>query len=458
MAQSGNDASRRNGRGSHAHVAIEIGELDRTMAASVKNKLDTVPPSPYGKRCCIYKVHEKFRKINEYAYTPEMVSIGPLHRNTCPSEMQDHKLRYVKNLVARTRLNLEECLAAIRSIEDDVRKCYSEHMNDLDKKAFVELMVVDGLFVIELFCKSAGDVKVDRDDPIFNNIWGMASLVRDMILLENQIPMLVLARLFDIVTKSQSQNQNQSQDQNQNQKNRTLAELALRFFNPLMERNEDILEAHFNKTGKHLLNLFGKTFHDFGQNKLSKSNQKLKHIPCVTELRLAGVKFRRNDDAKSFLDIRFCDGEMLIPPILVQDQTDSLFRNLIASEQACDGRNTYMTSYAFLMDSLINSPNDVEVLRSRRIITNYMGDDKDVSFVFNKLCSEVTLVNFYYHDLCDEVNKYASTHRHRWIATLRLDYFNSPWAVIAFISACILLILTFTSTIFASLSYIVHKS
>ncbi|KAK9084341.1 hypothetical protein Scep_030812 [Stephania cephalantha] len=329
MAQ-GNNGVAASGSNITAQIAIEISELDRTSAASIKEKIHAVYHHhlPLNKPYCIYKVHDKFRKTNEYAYKPEIVS--------------------VKNLVARSRLSLEECLASIRSVERDVRKCYYDPFEEYldDSKAFVELMVIDGLFIIELFYKSAGDVKTD----------------------------------------------------------------------------------------------------------------KLRYIPCVTELKQGGVKFKRNDDAKSFLDIKFCDGKMSIPPIIIQDQTDSLIRNLIASEQAFGGQDMYITSYAFLMDSLINSPEDIAILRSENIVTNYLGDNKDVSSLFNKLCSEVTLENFYYRDLCDEVNKYASTPWHTWRASFCRDYCSNPWAGIAVFSACVLLILNFASTIFSGLSYIAPKS
>jgi hypothetical protein len=31
--------------------------------------------------CCIYKVPDKLRKVNEEAYTPKLVSIGPFHHD-----------------------------------------------------------------------------------------------------------------------------------------------------------------------------------------------------------------------------------------------------------------------------------------------------------------------------------------------------------------------------------------
>ncbi|OVA02514.1 Protein of unknown function DUF247 [Macleaya cordata] len=212
-------------------------------------------------------------------------------------------------------------------------------------------------------------VKSERDDPIFGNIWGFSSLVRDLILLENQIPMLVLNCLFNLPALKEELKDSQSFNM-----------LALRFFNPLMPRDREVLKNHSNCEGKHLLDLLG-------------------------------VKFKKGSTKGSFLDIKFIDGV------------------------------------------LINSGDDVGLLRNQGIITNYLGDDEDVSVLFNSLiCCEVTLTDFYYAELCDQVNIYYKTRWHKWRVTLKRDYFNNPWAILSVIADVVLLAFTFISTIFASLS------
>lgn len=58
---------------------------------------------PLVSRCCIYKVPQKIRKLNEEAYTPSIVSIGPFHHADKRLEsMEDLKLRYLKSFLERT--------------------------------------------------------------------------------------------------------------------------------------------------------------------------------------------------------------------------------------------------------------------------------------------------------------------------------------------------------------------
>ncbi|MCL7034762.1 hypothetical protein MKW94_004273 [Papaver nudicaule] len=363
--------------------------------------------------------------------------------------MEDHKLRYAKALLSRTTPKgtnkLEECVASVERIEDEARKCYSEPIN-LNRDEFVQMMVIDGLFMIELFRKNADKVvNVEPGDPIFGKIWGLPSIVCDLILLENQLPMVVLESLFDVLALKEES------------KGVSLNNLALQFFNPYMPGGKEVTESSFSSCeGKHLLDLLGKTFHDLPPMPLKDDNEKeysSKSMPNVTELKRAGVKFVVNSTSGSFLDIKFEDGVMKIPSIKIQDQTDTLLRNFIASEQCCDGYVSYMTSYAFFMDGLIDTAQDVGILRKQGIIINYLGGDEDVASLFNKLCCEVSVGDFYYSKLSNEVKKYYHTRWHGWGAAFRRDYLSSPWKFVSLIGAIVLLILTFLATLFAILSY-----
>ncbi|MCL7033778.1 hypothetical protein MKW94_020745 [Papaver nudicaule] len=427
------------------NVAIQITEEIRVLANSIELKLESISSSTID--CSIYRVHEKFRKQNESAYTPEMISIGPFHRGKKSlAPMEDQKLRYTKALLSRTMLTgqnkVKECVAYLKEIEEVARKCYSEHIN-LSSDEFVEMMVIDGLFMIELLRKKADKtVKFEPGDPFFSKTLGLSSLVRDLLLLENQLPMIVLECLLNVPGLKGEL------------KGVPINILVLRFFNPWIPLGKEVIESSFSShKGKHILDLLSQAFCVLLPKVGNKKIDSGKPIRSVIELKNAGVKFVKSSTSGSFLDIRFKDGIMEIPPIDIEDQSDTLLRNFIAFEQCCDGQITYMTSYAFFIDSLINSGQDVGVLCKQGIITNLLGDDEAVAVLFNKLCCEVTLANFYYSELCDQVNTYYNTRWHVWRATLKRDYFNSPWAILSFMAAVVLLVLTFLATLYAILSY-----
>jgi hypothetical protein len=180
-------------------------------------------------------------------------------------------------------------------------------------------------------------------------------------------------------------------------------------------------------------------------------------IPSATELQEAGVKLRKLEGVNLF-DIKFNNGVMEIPLLHIEDRSESIFRNLIAYEQYSQNNNPkYFTEYMNFMDYLINSPKDVELLRRRGIIENWLGDDEAVSTMFNKLGDCVVVSNLYYAQIFRDVNKHCRRRQNVWMAKLRHNYFNSPWALISVLAAAFLLMLALTQTIFSVLSYIVSK-
>ncbi|KAG2685924.1 hypothetical protein I3760_10G149400 [Carya illinoinensis] len=152
-----------------------------------------------------------------------------------------------------------------------------------------------------------------------------------------------------------------------------------------------------------------------------------KSIPNVIELQEAGVKFKKAKKGNLF-QIRFNNGVMEIPPMNIGDSTESIFRNLIAYEQYSQVSNLkYVTDFAVLMDYLIDTPKDVELLRQNGIINNWMGGDEVVSNMFNEFTRYASLSSdFYYADTIKEVKKHCDKRWNVWKAKLKHDYFNSP--------------------------------
>ena len=168
-------------------------------------------------------------------------------------------------------------------------------------------------------------------------------------------------------------------------------------------------------------------------------------IPCVTRLLEAGVKFKKGSGG--IMNINFTNGNFEIPPLLILETTETMFRNLIAFEQCYRNCETKITSYAVLMDSLINTGKDVEYLVENGIIVDWLSAE-DASQFFNRLYNDTSLPKFYYTKLVKSVHDHYIRKRHRWRATLMRQYFTSPWSVISLIGAIILLVLTFLQTFY----------
>ncbi|GAB4835932.1 hypothetical protein Ancab_000851 [Ancistrocladus abbreviatus] len=104
----------------------------------------------------------------------------------------------------------------------------------------------------------------------------------------------------------------------------------------------------------------------------------------VTYLHKAGVKIVQAEES-SLLDITFHEGVLRIPKIDLLDSTESLWRNLVVFEQHHYIEDSYIIDYMILPDLLIDNPMDVEILIENDIVTNWLGNNEDVSNLFRNL-------------------------------------------------------------------------
>nr|XP_027116705.1 putative UPF0481 protein At3g02645 isoform X2 [Coffea arabica] len=315
----------------------------------------------------IFKIHGQLRSENEEAYEPEVVSIGPYHHGKPKlKEMEKHKLRYFKEILRRRGESAEKYIIALADLQDQARRCYAEEIN-LSNDDFVEMLCLDGCFVIEFLRKCRHPGSHWQNDPLFQMLWLRTATVNDLILFENQLPFFVLQKLFDM-TKS-----------------------------PRGEGNLIDLAIHLCLVGN-LPNPDSSVF-----------------VKSAGELRQSGIKFEKAEDGKSLFHITFENGVFKIPPLVVEDHTESVFRNLIAYEEYMSNPSETwkcVTDYIIFIDCLIDSPSDVETLRRHDTIENRLGSDEALSTMFNKLSNHVHVGGrFCYTKIFDDVDKYT---RRRW--------------------------------------------
>ncbi|GMH06399.1 hypothetical protein Nepgr_008239 [Nepenthes gracilis] len=466
---------------------IEKHEFDQSQAnipresewvISIREKLEQArrdEVSSSWSKLCIYRVPHSLRDpADQKAYIPQVVSLGPYHHGrTALREMEQHKWRALHRILNRADQDINIYLDSMKELEEKARACYEQPVS-LSSDEFVEIMVLDGCFILELFRGAAGGFTAlgyDRNDPVFAVRGTMHSIQRDMIMLENQIPLFVLDRLLSLQLGKPDQKG-------------LVSRLALGFFDPLMptepltvsDRNklgsslghEDIAFDPLSDQGAlHCLDVFRISLLHKGAQPVpriwfrrrshanpvaDKRRQQLIH--CVTDLKNAGIKFKKRRTDR-FWDIKFENGVLKIPRLLVHDGTKSLFFNLIAFEQCHLNCTNDITSYVIFMDNLINSAEDVGYLHSHGILEHWLGNDTEVADLFNRICQEVVfdINDSYLSRLSEQVNTYYNHRWNGWRATLKYKYFNNPWAIVSFIAAVFLLLLTFTQSFYGVYGY-----
>ncbi|KAF3974761.1 hypothetical protein CMV_001909 [Castanea mollissima] len=121
---------------------------------------------------------------------------------------------------------------------------------------------------------------------------------------------------------------------------------------------------------------------------------------------------------KNFSCFKRLRTRMVVPQFVVDDGTEELFRNLMALEQCHYPSEAYICNYIVLLDYLINSKEDVELLVEKRVIVNSLGSNQAVAEMVNKLCLEIVEMYSCYRHIADDLNKHYDSRWNKNMASL----------------------------------------
>ncbi|KAF8042216.1 hypothetical protein BT93_A0744 [Corymbia citriodora subsp. variegata] len=424
-------------------------EGQRDWPSRIEGRFGQMPallkPSAGTFSCYIFKVHKSHMESKDNAYKPRIVSIGPYHHGQEQLKLiEEHKPRVFSTLLNRTRggAGPKDYFEAVASLETKIRDSYSEALNR-ETSDLIEMMILDGCFIVELFRASIGLIALE-DDPLFSTPWIVSSLMLDLVMIENQIPFFVLQEIYAL-SKSPSD------------ADRSLIDIALGFFNLALQWEEEDLQRHYGVPNiTHLLDLFRLCFvgHLKRESPPPVNKKLLKLMPSTNQLLLAGIKFREGK-SKNLIEVEFHDGALWIPPLTIDDFTCSFFLNCVAYEQYYHYCSKHISSYVVLMRCLMSTAEDAAVLSQRGIITNFLGTDKEVVRFFRDLARDVLfdIKSSYLAKIFGQVTQYRQNKwRLRW-AGIKREYFGSPWSFISAAAAFTLLVLTTIQAFFTVYPY-----
>ena len=426
--------------------------------ASVKEKLKNYEIPGDSNCVCIYKVPPNMRVVKKKAYEPSIVSIGPYHHGEPRLQaMEELKWRYLHRLFNPKQqhgVELEPVMDAMEKLEKKARSCYSDEVK-LSKGQFAKMMLIDGCFIIELFKElnqkqnfTQQKLDIDEERSLIKR-WMLPTLRRDLIMLENQLPLFVLCELFQLITNSSSSTEATP----------SLQELALRFFKPLLQINHSGTQENLDEStvkgleGKHFLDLFRSSILPNLPEKDARGKQ-TRMMRSISELKEVGVKIAAAKNHHSPLDISFgkwklnMGKKLTIPPLYIDDHRATLLRNMLAFEKCHRFCHPDVTSYLFFFDGLINSAKDVGILHYKGILYHTLGSNREVARLVNNLCKEVVPDNdeSYLYKVVNNTNSYFNTWYARKRAILVHHYFSSWLVGISTLGAVFALWLTFVQT------------
>ncbi|CAN6681776.1 unnamed protein product [Malus baccata var. baccata] len=261
--------------------------------------------SPLSPFLCIYRVPERLREGNEKAYTPRVVSIGPLHHGLghLLKAMEEHRIRYLRDFLSRTRVSFFDYIHMIEDQEGRLRASYAEPI-EFDSYDFVGIVLVDAAFVIEFllgYYFTWCCLKISCHSSFFR-------------FFSTQ-----LFRLYIICLRKRN------------------------LYLPLKSKPREVHKTTAVPKATAIPNATATVV------------PQATAVPNVTVLQVE-VKFRVRKDSSDLFDIKFSNGILEIPRLTIDDTTNGKLRNLVAFEQCHCKEENYLSNYIFLMKRLMKTP------------------------------------------------------------------------------------------------------
>ncbi|KAI3782608.1 hypothetical protein L2E82_12660 [Cichorium intybus] len=423
-----------------------------TQLSERNRQIEKVPPlllkGPNGQR-------------NREYYEPAVVSLGPYHHgrdNLAAAEK--YKLVTLDEFrLSSGRHSMVSLYNKVLEVVHDARKCYIDGSTDkYNDEEFNRMMLRDGCFVLFFIeCLANWDKMLFLNNEYLGAM-GFANITRDIFLLENQIPFVVLQVLLDLRFRDKGE------------------EILNKFFNYLnygeiTKNKEKVLDD--KKQPLHLLELYRSYFISLscsGLGSINSSKWKIwrkkndvvvdedwhyvkrnRSFASVTELKAKGIFVRSNDD-NSNKDIKFysgcCYGELELVFRAVYSNSKAIYLNMIAYEMCPHNPNDFRVStYIRVMKSLVIHHEDVRELRHSNILLHSLGRDEEVVKMYDEI--DAPAVNLYmFNQLREGIEKHCSNKYKKWAAELINVYFSSPWKTVALLVATAILFTSFLQTYF----------
>ncbi|KAK3012676.1 hypothetical protein RJ639_009872 [Escallonia herrerae] len=416
------------------------------------------PSRSHAEQRRIQKVPMLLRKDEHktHEYDPLVVSFGPYHHGKKELQLAEK----IKPAILRIYISgcggnaYNDLYNKVLEVIHVARNCYVEGTTEAyTDNEFAEMMLLDGCFLVSIFECIALPAGKEQLMALYEHLGVLATmkLVRDMFLLENQLPYKVLDVLMRV----------KYEDVGEDIINKffNLLNSGKMFRSKLKEREEPfhILEMYrtffLSKVGKpaNSLNLeYTPTvitptgFQDINEHNYMK---KISSFPSATELKAKGIYFRPSNTIRFE---SFCLYGMLeLPSRIITSSSKTIFKNMIAYEMCPHNPNDFrITSYISLMKSLVDAPEDVKVLRSAGVLMNSLGSGEDVIKMYDEIGTPV--VNSYiFNEVRERIQQHCNSKAKTSLAQLTSEYFSSPWTIIALLATSCLLFFSLLQTYFA---------
>ncbi|KAL0720045.1 hypothetical protein Bca4012_069369 [Brassica carinata] len=447
------------------------------------------------------------------SYTPQRVSIGPYH---C-LKPELHETERYKLAIARKFRNqsksfrFHDLVEKLHPMEVKIRACYHKYIA-LNDETLLWIMAIDSSFLLEFLKVYYGFGKVET---LINRV-GHNEILRDIMMIENQLPLFVLRKTLEVQLKStesaddlllsvlkglcrdlsplvikleddqilkdrfrefnhildflyqmivprieeeeidEEEEENRGCNNGENRGCKLLRETKLQFKRVFASRPADIILRLPWRVVSNLPGFIALSYLFTRQENEATATTTVSvydmekpplveelTIPSVTELHKAGVKFKPTPDGNvSTVSFDPSSGHFHLPVINLDINTETVLRNLVAYEASNTSGPLVFTRYTELINGIIDSEEDVRLLREQGVLVSRLKSDEEAAEMWNGMSKSVRLTRVGFLDkTIEDVNRYYTG---RWkvkIGRFVEVYVYGSWKIFAFLAAVLLLIL-----------------
>ncbi|KAH0461108.1 hypothetical protein IEQ34_008683 [Dendrobium chrysotoxum] len=415
--------------------------IDLEEKQAYNNKDDVFNEDIQWMKTSIFRLPEFVKMIKPSVFTPKMVAIGPYHHHKSDLQpLEVHKERalykFLKRGVKSISVYVREMMGVVKELQYSYVDLQEEWKNEDN---FIKLMITDGCFMLEVMRNDPDHYP--RNDPFFSYHAMMHNapyMRRDMLILENQLPILVFKKLVSI-----------QMDVDEEEAECIITELVIKFFN-----KGDFIEFPKSTHGFHALDIYRRS-----QLFISTESLQFEIRPppaYVTNIavmrsaarqREAGIKFKWSRSSNlSTISFDSSHGILTLPEITVDYSTEHVLLNMMALEHIHTEAGSGISSYVAFMCALVESAEDVQLLRRHGIVKNGLASDEDFSRLFYSISQEVIVdAGCYLQFVMLEVEEYCQ----RWQTDCRA-YLHRVYYILA---AGFITFLTLISTVVSFLQW-----
>nr|GMD79080.1 UPF0481 protein At3g47200-like [Ipomoea batatas] len=347
----------------------------------------------------IPRVSSALVKAKPDAYKPKLISIGPYHMEDPDLEKQV-KQEFQKSLFKNNGFK-EQSTKRLTELKDKARSWYATDDETLKMKdeEFVNMLLLDACFILEFLDKYSKN----------------EGLLQDLIVLVRKCIATRVPKLTPSNVK------------------------AARDYKPLPKHLVEVVH-NLCIPRKAICGRY-RECNDYGgiiekMNSaavLEEEGVGFKKIGKVYERYFEekeGVKTFNATDRTTLFDLDFSNLVLRIPSFKIDNHTETFLANMIAYEQQSTEAAVWFSDYVSIMNQLIKSTEDVNMLCRRGIIVNCVDSNEMVNQMFSNLCQNVKTYNTF-SGLITKINLHHDNAWSMWCGKLKQDLVYSPWKPIS---------------------------